>query len=176
MAPSPIVDAIYRDHGALLTYLRENNQISFLNVTEGVLPKVLLLAAASHLESEVQELIISYFSDVTGGHRPAISFVQRKAVSRQYHTYFQWESGNANSFFALFGDDFKTSMTEKIKKDSIFAQSVKDFVQLGSLRNQLVHQNYASFTLEKTADEIWGLYESACSFIELLPSLLREQA
>jgi hypothetical protein len=60
-------------------------------------------------------------------------------------------------------------MNERIRRDTTFAISVKDFVQLGSLRNQLVHQNYASFTLEKTADEIWGLYESACKFIEVLP-------
>jgi RiboL-PSP-HEPN len=169
------VTALYRDHVELLNYLRGNDQISFSNVTEGVLPKILLLAAASHLESEIQELIMDYFNDITGRCTPAVSFVQRKAVSRQYHTYFQWESGNANAFFALFGDDFKSAANEKTRKDLTFAQSVKDFVQLGSLRNQLVHQNYASFTLEKTADEIWGLYESACKFIELLPTLLRGQ-
>ena len=175
MPPSPIVAALYHDHGDLMNYLRESGQISFLNVTEGVLPKVLLLAAASHLENEMQELLMDYFSEITGARKPAVSFVQRKAVSRQYHTYFQWESGNGNAFFALFGDDFKAAMNETLKKDAILSQSVKDFVQLGSLRNQLVHQNYASFTLEKTTDEIWALYESACRFTELLPALLREQ-
>lgn len=176
MSPSPLVTALYQDHIELLTYLRSNDQISFSNTIEGVLPKVLLLAAASHLEMEMQELIMDYFNEITDQRKPAVSFVQRKAVSRQYHTYFQWDSGNANAFFALFGDDFKAAMNERIRKDVSFAQPVKDFVQLGSLRNQLVHQNYASFTLEKTADEIWDLYESACKFIELLPALLREQA
>jgi hypothetical protein len=175
MPPSPVVASLYREHRELLSYLQENGQLSFSNTTEGTLPKILLLAAASHLEKELQDLIISYFTDVTGDCKPAVSFVNRKAISRQYHTFFDWDKGNGNAFFALFGEDFKTAVNQKIRDDPALAQSVRDFVQLGSMRNQLVHQNYAAFTLEKTSEEIWNFYESACSFIEKLPILLKDQ-
>lgn len=171
---SSVVSAIYQDHSQLLDYLRANQELSFANAIESTLPKVLLLASASNLEFELQELIMDFFREVTDNHARAVSFVQRKAIVRQFHTYFAWDSGNANHFFALFGDDFRSTMIAQMKTDAELAQSAKDFVLLGSLRNQLVHQNYAAFTMEKTAEEIWNLYESALNFIGRLRLLLRE--
>lgn len=171
---SSVVRAIYGDHSELLKYLRAKQEVSFANSIESTLPKVLLLASASHLEYELQESIMNYFREVIGERVHAVSFVQRRAVSYQYHTYFDWTAGNANKFFSLFGDDFKSMMNERLRADVELAQSVKDFVLLGALRNQLVHQNYASFTMENTAEELWGMYESALKFIDTLPQLLRE--
>lgn len=170
-----LVRAIYDDNSQLLEYLRENREVSFANSVESILPKVLLLATASHLEHELQNLILDYFRDVTGNSDCAVSFVERKAVTRQYHTYFSWESGNANSFFALFGANFKSMMTEMLRTDDGLADAVKSFVTIGSLRNQLVHQNYAAFTMENTAEEIWRMYESALRFIDRLPGLLKPE-
>jgi hypothetical protein len=169
-----LVRAIYDDHSQLLEYLRAKQEPSFANSLENTLPKVLLLASASHLEHEMQGLILDYFRDVTGNREPAVFFVQKKAVLRQYHTYFAWDSGNANAFFALFGDEFKSSMSGLLRTDDKLASAVRDFVTLGSLRNQLVHQNYAAFTMQNTAEEIWVMYENALKFVERFPSLLRE--
>jgi RiboL-PSP-HEPN len=170
----PLVRAIYDDNSQLLTYLRTNQQLSFANSVENILPKVLLLATASHLEFELQKLILDYFREITNNRDHAVAFVEKKAVARQFHTYFSWDAGNANSFFALFGNDFKIAMAELCQTDGDFAAAVKNFVAVGSLRNKLVHQNYAAFTMENTADEIWRMYESALRFIDRLPLLLRE--
>ena len=172
----PLVRAIYDDNSQLLAYLRTNQELSFANSLENILPKVMLLATASHLEVALQELILEYFREITDNRDCAVAFVEKKAVLRQFHTYFSWDSGNANSFFALFGNDFKVAMTALQQADSDFAVAVKDFVAIGSLRNRLVHQNYAAFTMESTADEIWRMYESALRFIERLPLLLRERS
>jgi len=160
-----LVRALYDDNSQLLDYLRNNQEVSFANSVESILPKVLLLAAASHLESELQGLILDYFREVTGNRMCAVSFVEKKAVVRQFHTYFSWDAGNANSFFALFGTDFKTTMTALLQTDNDLAVAVKNFVGIGSLRNQLVHQNYAAFTMESTAEEIWRMYESALKWV-----------
>lgn len=140
-----LVRAIYDEHRQLLEYLRAKNERSFANSLASTLPKVLLLASTSHLEQEMQELILDYFRDVISNRECAIFFVQRKAVVRQFHTYCDWDSGNANKFFSLFGDKFKTSMSALLRTDDMLASAVRDFVALGSLRNQLVHQNYVAF-------------------------------
>ena len=52
--------------------------------------------------------------------------------------------------------------------------SVAAFLELGNERNRLVHQNYATFPMEKTLDEIYLLYRRALTFVDLLPTALRD--
>jgi hypothetical protein len=171
----PTVRALYDDYISVLGYLRDQKEISYANAIGSSFPKVLLLASASHLEHELQELITEYFREVTGNHEYAVSFVRKKAISRQYHTYFAWDSGNANQFLSLFGDNFKLVVSSLLREDAELAQAIRDFVNLGALRNRLVHQNYATFTMENTTEEIWQMYENALKFIERLSTLLRQQ-
>jgi hypothetical protein len=168
----PLVQRLYDDHRLLVQYLNERDEPSFVSAVEGTLPKVLLLASASHLEHRVQEVLVDYFRTVTGECSGAVAFVHNKAVSRQYHTYFDWDRRNANKFFALFGTDFRQDMERRCKDDATLITAIQAFMEVGSLRNQLVHQNYAAFTLEKTAQEVWDLYIRALDFVELLPDLL----
>ena len=65
-------------------------------------------------------------------------------------------------------------MAELMKKDDNLAQSVSDFLELGRERNWLVHQDYGSYFLEKTAEEIFTLYASALVFVEFMPKALRD--
>jgi RiboL-PSP-HEPN len=169
-----LIARIMVDHTALMDYLGAQGEISFLSTMESSLPKVVLLAAASDLEHEIQQIIISYYMEQTNNCEFAISFVHNKAVSRQYHTYFDWKNRSANSFFALFGDRFKVKAREALKADADMAQAVADFCEIGDLRNQLVHENYAAFTMEKTAHEVHAMYVSARKFIAGLPALLQD--
>jgi hypothetical protein len=168
----PLVQRLYDDHRLLLQYLNERDEPSFVSALEGTLPKVLLLAAASHLEHRIQEILIDYFRVLTGECAGAVAFVHNKAVSRQYHTYFDWDRRNANRFFALFGPDFRQEMERRCREDAALAGAIAAFMEIGSLRNQLVHQNYAVLTLGKTSQELWDLYVRALEFVELLPRLL----
>lgn len=100
-----------------------------------------------------------------------ISIVKQKAIKRQYHTYFSWEDwerGNANSFLALFGEAFKENRSQEIKADSNLKSAVKAFLELGNERNKLVHQNFAECTIEKTAEEVYKLYQQATVFMDFL--------
>lgn len=169
-----LIARLMTDHGALMDYLRLQGEISFLSTMESSLPKVMLLAAASDLEQEVQQVIIGYYKQQTRDCEFAINFVHNKAISRQYHTYFDWRNRSANSFFALFGERFKAKARAALKGDADMAQAVSDFCELGDLRNQLVHENYASFSMEKTASEVHALYLSARRFVTYLPTLLAD--
>jgi len=45
---------------------------------------------------------------------------------------------------------------------------------MGNERNKLVHQDYATFQMEKTLDEVYTLYKSALDFVDSLPGALEE--
>ncbi len=46
-------------------------------------------------------------------------------------------------------------------------------MEIGRLRNQLIHGDYGSFSLDKTSSEIYALYKGAIRFVVIVPELLR---
>lgn len=171
MMSQTIVDRIYQDNLELLTFLEEKNELSFIAQFNIVFTKTLLLSAASYFEHEICRMIQSFIERKAQNDECVISIVKQKAIERQYHTYFSWkdwEKGNANSFFALFGDSFKDKRSQEIKADENLKSAVRAFLELGNERNKLVHQNFADCAIEKTAQEVYNLYQEAVVFIEFL--------
>lgn len=72
-----------------------------------------------------------------------LALIMQKAIESQYHTYFNWNAKNANQFLSLFGESFLQHMKRRVQKDAKLNQSILDFIEIGSLRNQLVHLNFA---------------------------------
>jgi hypothetical protein len=171
--PMALVEGLYNDHEAILGHLR-TSEPSFHGYLERSLPKVLLLAAASEFEYRLTGHLKEFFAEVTDQNLCAMQFLETKGISRQYHTFFRWDELSAAPFFSLFGYRFRTAARARQKSDERFGQAVQDFLQLGALRNQLVHGNYATFTLDKTSSELFAMYQSAQYFVEELPSMLRK--
>lgn len=65
-------------------------------------------------------------------------------------------------------------MKAEVKSDENLAGAIKAFNEIGLERNRLVHQNFGTFTLEKTAAEIFALYKTAEGFLDVIPNKLRE--
>ena len=166
-----IVGTRYKEFKEMIDYLENNKEISLQIVADDNLKKVLLLSAASYFEDEIKELILNFVEK--NSNSPMIkSFVKNKAVERQYHTYFDWGTRNANRFFSLFGDEFKNQAKGDVKDNSELEKSIRDFLEIGNLRNELVHGNFAVSHIEKTVEEIYELYRSAHQFIDYLSSKL----
>lgn len=165
-----IVDQLYQEHQALVGHLIATGEISLQVNVDSNFRKTLLLAAASYFETALSESLIALFSDRTHSAEPMVEFVRNKAIARQYHTFFNWDRSNANSFFGLFGSTFSQYMSGEVNNDAALDSSIRAFLELGNIRNQLVHQNFASFPLEKTVDEIYTLYRDALRFVEAFPS------
>jgi hypothetical protein len=165
------IDRLYQDNDALLGYLEHHGEASLKSVVETLFPKTLLLAAASYFEDQIKQSLKDFFGEQS--HDIVVQFLQNKAIERQYHTYFQWDKNNANNFFGLFGKEFKAFMTAEVNHDQAFKESIPAFLELGRLRNQLVHENFATFPLDKTAQEIYELYQQAALFVETFPHKLR---
>ena len=134
----------------------------------------MVLSAASYFEVRLSETITDVFSEATNHSDALVEFVRSKAVARRYHDWFDWDRRNANRFFSAFGSGFKSFMEEQVNNSEEIQESIRAFMELGDLRNQLAHQNFASFPLEKTVLEIFDMYKKALGFVDAFPDTLRE--
>jgi len=65
-------------------------------------------------------------------------------------------------------------MGEQIKESEALDKAVKAFREIGEQENHLVHENYAMFPLDKTAEEIYDAYRLALVFVEAIPTSLSD--
>ena len=133
---SPIQTLIddYRD---LNQFLMANGKVSeSLTVAEHY-RKILLLSCASYYETRIVE-VIKKFVEVKASDDRISAFVSNKAISRQYHTYFNWDqTSNINSFLGLFGVDFKDKITAEICFVNAFSGNQRFFNQRTLEKNSL---------------------------------------
>ncbi|WP_326577478.1 HEPN domain-containing protein [Streptomyces europaeiscabiei] len=167
------VTNMYREHQDLVAFFGDDNP-SFQASLERTLPKVLLLAAASEFEVAVCQHIRNYATESSTDKKLAI-MIDRWVLTRQYHRLFDWDSKHAGPLWAAFGEDFKRYMKSRLKEDGNLKDSLDAFLEIGRLRNELVHQDYANYVLLKTSSEIFKMYETATRFVDSLPQILATQ-
>ena len=164
---------MYEDHRALIEYLDGQREISFRSIVGAIFPKTLAIAAGSYFEERIRSSIYDFIAEASNGQELIIQFTNNKAIERQYHTYFDWRKQNANQFFGLFGQDFRNHMEATLKRDAELDEAVKSFLEMGSIRNSLLHENFIDFAFSKTAEETYQVYRKALLFVDRLPELLR---
>ncbi len=167
-----LIQKLYQDNKDLSAYLAGKGEISFQSQLDDNFKKVLLLAAASSLERQVTEILIDFASKASNNCTPLISFVQNKAIHRKYHEFFDWKNRSANSFFGLFGTDLKQRMISEVSAQDDLDKGKKAFLEIGDLRNNMVHEDYVSFPLDKTADEVFQMYLLSQTFVTYLSNTL----
>lgn len=170
--PNTIIDKLFSDYSVLLDYLESNKEISLRNDADNNFKKVLLLSIASFFEHEITQILLKFIDKYSNNNSVIYSFAKKKAVDRQYHTYFNWDQKNANKFFSLFGDDFRGKIENDLRSNDSLQKSIRDFIEIGSTRNELVHENFANFALDKTSSEIYERYNSAKLFVDYLSDKL----
>lgn len=169
-----VIDKLYKDYKDQHARLIDVGEVTIANAYQSQFSKVLLLASASYFESAT----IIVIHNMLNPSQCSITklFIDNKALKRQFHSLFEWERRDAgvNRFFSLFGADFKDFMKEKVKQDDLLKQSMGDFIELGDQRNKLVHENYASFRLNLTTEEIYRKFKNAHIFIDKLGEYTNE--
>jgi RiboL-PSP-HEPN len=172
--PTPI-DRLYNEAAATIQLLEKNSELSLRVAAADNFRKMLLLATASYFEDHICNSVLMFVREHTKSYLIE-NFVRNKAIARQYHTWFSWDKKNANQFFGLFGPEFRAMMVERVRITPELEASVEAFLELGYERNSLVHQNYATFPMEKTLDEVYTLYQRALLFVSGLASALKDGA
>ena len=160
-----IIDKAYEDNVTLLVYLSERTEISLLRTVDDSFRKTLLLSAASLFEHQISDALHSYCSRKSDSDACVMALIRIKGLKRQYYTYFDWENRRPGPFFALLGEEIGEKLRTESKIDPL-KSSVEAFLELGFLRNCLVHQNFAGYVFEKTNEEVYALYRSACVFVD----------
>lgn len=174
MSETSPVDRLYNEAKGVITTLEDTNEISLQVAAADHFRKALLLAAASYFEHCICNHVLNFVSERSQKSLLIESFVRNKAIIRQYHTWFKWDEKNANHFFGLFGDEFKSAMNKRVRESEELRLAIRNFLEVENERNRLVHQDYATFQLEKTLDEIYSLYQSALVFVKFLPKALND--
>jgi hypothetical protein len=167
-----VFDSMYNDYRSL----REGplaRDPSGLSALELIYPKGLLLASASYLEVSTIDVIAGLYEHAS---LPELRiFVEKRSLERRFHSLFDWKNRKATQLFSLFGDECKARFVSRKQSDAGFGLSVDAFMEIGSLRNQLVHNNFAQFRLDKTAEEIKELHDTARVFPHQIAVLVRGQ-
>ena len=168
------IERLCEEHDELIEHLLATGKITWKSRADDQFAKALLLAVASRFEAQLTDCVVEIFESATDGSDALVSFVQKEAVERRYHTWFSWDAKNANSFFRSFGEEFKNAMEAKVKNDPALDDAVKAFLELGRLRNELVHEDYATFSMQKTPSEVLERYHAAARFVDWFAGDLRE--
>lgn len=172
MSTDTIIDRIYSENSEILNYLDSQKEYSFKSNCDEKFTKTLVLSISSYFEHCITELILEFSEKSSSNNAMLISLIKSKAISRQYHTYFGWEGKNANSFFACFGQEFKTECEREVKQNKELEEGIQNFLSLGNTRNQLVHINFANYSLDKNSSEYFAMYKKALIFIQFLKNKL----
>lgn len=165
------IELLHEEYGELIEFCRANGQVSFEMYINDTYKKSLLLSAASYFETEIIKIIHDFAEGKSHQNLSLISFVDNKALKRQYHTFFNWDGNNANQFWGLFGDAFRQEAKKQIQEQGL-TDAEHAFIAIGRERNLLVHQNYIEATINDTFEEIYAKYKKACNFVELISCLL----
>ncbi len=163
-----IVDAIYRDYKGLSEYLDQRSEPSYAQLVADSLRRNLVVSAASLFEQQIKDALIEFSRHRTDGDQAVMSLVRLTLVDRGFHTMFDWKGSSPNSFFSYFGDPFGSSLKKQCSDDYGLKEAAKAFLELGQLRNAMVHSNFAVFTFEKTAEEAYDQYRRAKVFVDFV--------
>jgi hypothetical protein len=125
------VDTIYEHTSEVFVKLLDAGDISLAMTLDALRAKSLLLASASYYEVQLTGCVRNFCVRQLGYPSIISNLVESKAISRQYHTWFDWKTPNAGPFFALFGKGFSSFMKTKIAEDRALGDGISDFLQLG---------------------------------------------
>ena len=88
-----LIEQLVGNHGEINEILLQQGQLSLQTSIVSHYRKILLLSCASYYESKIQEIVLTFAREKSGDER-IFFFLKNKAISRQYHTYFNWDSSN----------------------------------------------------------------------------------
>lgn len=162
----------FRDQSQIIDGLYERGELSLAQTAQNIFSKSLVLIAASFLESQLRDIVESAISARTNADTYITTFCRRKGIERQYHTWFDWKTKNANTFFGLFGDDAKARLKSILDTEEDVEKCITDFMFIGSARNEIAHLNILTFPFNETAENVFARIESARGFPKLVERVL----
>ena len=91
------IDTIYEEYQDIIAFLKKKD-ISMSSTINNDLKKTLTIYIASYFEDQVKSILTEYCRRQTNYDPIITSFLKKKAIDRQYHSFFRWDERKANSF------------------------------------------------------------------------------
>lgn len=167
------ISTFYEEQNTIREYLQRNGELSLSASVEAILSKTLIIMGASFFEKCIREAVFEKVKRLSS--LSVSEFCRILAIERKYHSWFNWNNRNANQFFSLFGEHGKLVLRERVLKDEKLCSSVESFMYVGSQRNAIVHEDFASQTITATAAEIMTRIYDALHFVNFVADELFEQ-
>lgn len=160
------IERVYEELVEIRKIVISSNDASAIADYGAYSAKVLLLAVASYFERMVISAIQKYLNNSIKS-TPIRHFSFHQAVERKFFNFFDFSSNakNINKFISVFGDDFSLWATNDLKIQGIGQEIQVEFLGLCRLRNSLVHENYATYLINKTLDEIKESFDKASKVV-----------
>jgi hypothetical protein len=165
------VDRYYKDNLALLEFLESKGELSHKLWAEASMAKVIIIAGAGALEVEMCAIVRRFVSSIKPNDPLVMAIVERKAITRQYHTWFSWPDRNAGPFYSLFGSDFSKAARLHARQEAEFERRESSFLSIGQERNEIAHGAFCSVQCSLSHREAYEKFLQAklyCSDVERL--------
>ena len=169
------LDSFFEERLEVGRSLADSGELSLLNTFNTDLPRIFVVAAASHFEAAISDHLLDFFAEASDNNETVAAFMSRRALFRNYHSLFDWSATSANKFFSTFGAPCLEHYKRLARDHDWLLPSALAFLQLGDARNLLVHGNFALHSPTLTADDVRVRYAEAARFVDAIPHILRLQ-
>lgn len=169
-----IADPIERmnlDAQAAIDALSQPDVASVRTSADDFFRRLLILSIGSYCEKRVVLMLERFCDKASASSVELCTFVKTKALTRQYHTWFQWDASNANSFSKLFGPRFHKSLAAAMEADRDIENGARCFLQLGAIRNKIAHEGL-EYEFSLSREDVMRDYRAAIRFIAAVEELL----
>lgn len=164
------VERIHEELKAIGQIVGASNDVSAITDYGAHSAKALLLAGASYFERRIISSIEDHVNTVTMSD-VVRHFVLHQAVERKFFALFDFnaDTKNINAFLSKFGPAYNKWAKDDIKLAGV-EKSQLYFLNFCRLRNSLVHNNYATYDINKTLDEVWAEFAKAALLVSWIES------
>lgn len=134
--------------------------------------KLLVLAKASSNEKSIISILKNYIAKNTSKIE-IIELCTNKCFDRNFHTFFNWDCNNINSFLGIFGEEFKKKCNDEIISNDELKKACYSFLRIGQYRNYIIHNDFLNYPFNDctvTFEELCEMCESSTRLIEYLES------
>jgi hypothetical protein len=160
------VERVYEELRAIQKVVAASGDVSTISAFGQHSAKSLLLVGASYFERVIIDAIAEHLnkttSDVAVQH-----FTFHQAVHRKFFALFDFsaDTKNINGFLSKFGPDYNKWAKDNLKAASIENDIQVAFLDFCRLRNSLVHNNYATYDINKTLDDVREHFDRALRLV-----------
>ena len=94
-------------------------------------------------------------------------FTFHQAIDRKFFSLFDFsaDTKNINGFISRFGDEFSVWAKNDFQQQGVDRETQLAFLDFCRLRNSLVHNNYATFAINKTLREVKEAFDAASKVV-----------